>query len=86
MNIHVSEPSSIAQSVARRTTVQEIACSNPSSATFVEIDHETISTTFLRLPLIQEGKISVTGESTCTSTVDSRYLDLAYLEYPLITK
>ena len=33
---------------------------------FVEIDHEIISTTIRHLPLIQEGKLSVSGESMCT--------------------
>ena len=35
------------------------------SNTFVEIDHEIISTTILLLRLIQEG-LSVTSESMCT--------------------
>ena len=36
------------------------------SNTFVEIDHEIISTVILLLPLIQEGLLSVTSESMCT--------------------
>ena len=36
------------------------------SHTFVEIDHEIISTAILLLPLIQEGLLSVTSESMCT--------------------
>ena len=36
--------------------------------TVVEIDHEIISTVILSLPLIQEGQLSVIGESMCTST------------------
>ena len=34
--------------------------------TFVEIDHEIISTVILPLPLIQEGQLSVTGKIICT--------------------
>ena len=33
---------------------------------FVEIDHEIFSTVILSLPLIQEGKLSVTCERMCT--------------------
>ena len=36
--------------------------------TFVEIDHEIISVDILPLLLIQEGQLSVTDESMCTST------------------
>ena len=36
--------------------------------TFVEIDHEIISTVILLFPLIQGGKSFDTGESMCTST------------------
>ena len=35
--------------------------------TFVEIDHEMISTVILLLPLIQEGMVSVTRQSMCTN-------------------
>ena len=35
------------------------------SHTFVEIDHEIISTVILPLPLIQERLLSVTNESVC---------------------
>ena len=35
------------------------------SHTFTEIYHEIISTVVLRLPLIQEGLLSVTSESMC---------------------
>ena len=34
--------------------------------TFVEIDHEIISTVILLFPLTQEGLLSVTSESMCT--------------------
>ena len=33
---------------------------------FVEIDHEIISTSILSLPLIQEGQLSITGKRMCT--------------------
>ena len=33
---------------------------------FVEIDHEIFSTVIVSLPLIQEGKLSVTCERMCT--------------------
>ena len=36
------------------------------SHTFVEIDHETVSTVILLLPQIQEELVSVTSESMCT--------------------
>ena len=38
----------------------------PSHITFMEIDHEIISTVILSLPLIQEWQLSVTGESMLT--------------------
>ena len=37
---------------------------------FVEIDHEIISTVILSLPLIQEGQLSVSGERLCTILVN----------------
>ena len=36
----------------------------------VEIDHEIFSTVILSLPLIQEGQLSVSGESICTILVN----------------
>ena len=36
------------------------------SHTFVELDHEIISSVILLLPLIQEGLLSFTSESMCT--------------------
>ena len=36
--------------------------------TFVEIDHEIIFVVILSLPLLQEGQLSVTDVSMCTST------------------
>ena len=53
---------SIEQSVARLTVYPGVTSSNPSSqVTFMEIDHEIISTVILPHPLIQEGQLSVTG-------------------------
>ena len=37
---------------------------------FVEIDHQIISTVILSLPLIQEGQLSVSGERMCTVLVN----------------
>ena len=37
---------------------------------FVEIDHEILSTVILSLPLIQEGQLSVSGERMCTVLVN----------------
>ena len=37
----------------------------PYICSFVEVDHEIISTVILLLLLIQEGMMSVTSESTC---------------------
>ena len=37
---------------------------------FVEIDHEIISTVILSLPLFQEGQLSVSGERMCTILVN----------------
>ena len=36
---------------------------------FVEFDHEIISTVILSLPLIQEGRLSVSDERMCTILV-----------------
>ena len=65
------EPSRVAQSVtclatdACLTADPGVASSIPvRSHTFVEIDHEMISTVIL---LIQEGLLSVTSESMCTN-------------------
>ena len=55
------------QSGASLTANQEVA--GRASAwphTFVEIYHDIISTVILPLPLIQEGQLSVSGESMCT--------------------
>ena len=46
---------------------------NPSRGwqhSFVEIDHEIFSMVILSLPLIQEGKLSVSGERMCTILVN----------------
>ena len=37
---------------------------------FVELDHEILSTVILSLPLIQEGQLSVSGERMCTILVN----------------
>ena len=37
---------------------------------FVDIDHEIFSTVTLSLPLIQEGQLSVSGETMCTILVN----------------
>ena len=37
---------------------------------FMEIDHEIFSKVILSLPLIQEGQLSVSGESMCTILVN----------------
>ena len=37
---------------------------------FVEIDHEIFSTVILSLPLIQEGRLSVSGERMCIILVN----------------
>ena len=37
---------------------------------FVEIDHEIVSTVILSFPLIQEGQLSVSGEKMCTILVN----------------
>ena len=37
---------------------------------FMEIDHEILSTVILSLPLIQEGQLSVSGERMCTILVN----------------
>ena len=41
----------------------------------MEIDNEIISVIFLPSPLIQEGQLSVTGDSMCTSLVNSEEED-----------
>ena len=54
--------SHIAQSVASSTADPGVPRLIPArSHTFMEIEHEIIST----VPLIQEGLLSVTGESMC---------------------
>ena len=67
-------PGRVAQSVtclvtdAKLTADPGVASSIPArSHTFVEIDHEIISTVIL-LPSAHEGLLSVTSESMCTIT------------------
>ena len=57
------EPGHLAQSGASRTANQGVAGRTPIRRhSFVEIGQETISTTILTHPLIQEGQLSVIGE------------------------
>ena len=68
------EPGLIAQSVTVGVRLRRCPTADPGVAssipaqshTFVEIDHEIISTVILLLPLIQEGLLSVTSKSMCT--------------------
>ena len=61
-----SWPGLVAQSVASPTADPGVASWIPAqSHTFVEIDHEIISTVILLIQLIQKGLLSVTGESIC---------------------
>ena len=59
---------SVAQSDARLPGDQEVVSSWLWSGNilFIEIDHGIFSTIILSLPLIQEGKLSVTCERMCT--------------------
>ena len=52
---------------------------------FVEIDHEIFSTVILSLPLIQEVKLSVSGERMCTILVVkfSIYLNRRVFRYEI---
>ena len=60
-------PGTLGQSVASLTADPGVARSILArSHTFVEIDHEIVSTVILLLPLIQEGLVSVSRESMCT--------------------
>ena len=66
-------PASVAQLDARLTGDQEVVGSIPCRGpqhSFVEIDHEIISTVILSLPLIQEGQLSVSGERMYTVLVN----------------
>ena len=65
----------MAQLNARPTGDQEIAIASSTPPqgrqhSFVKIDHELLSTVILPLPLIQEGQLSVSGESLCTLLVN----------------
>ena len=60
-------PGPIAQSVANLTVDPGVVSLIPAqSHTFVEIDHEIISTAIFLLLLIQEWFLSITSESMCT--------------------
>ena len=67
-NCHLAmEPGRLAQSGASRTANQGTAGSSPGPATYFRgVYQEIISTVNLPLPLIQEGQMSVCGESVCT--------------------
>ena len=52
----------------RPTGDQEVAGSTPAEVG--NTDHEIFSLVILSLPLIQEGKLSVSGERMCTILVD----------------
>ena len=51
---------------------QEVADSTPPSQqhSFVEIDHEMLSTVILSLRLIEEGQLSVSSKRMCTILVN----------------
>ena len=57
---------------ARPTGDQEVADRPPPDRqhSFVEIDHEIISTAIFSLPLIQEGQLTVSCERMCTILVN----------------
>ena len=57
----------MAQFGARPTGYQEVEGSIPARS-FVKADHEIFSPVILSLPLIQEGKLSVSGEGMCKCT------------------
>ena len=64
-----SEEASIVLSVACLNADLGVECEPKlSHLTFMESDHEIISTVILTLLLIQEEQLSFTGESMCTST------------------
>ena len=56
---------------ARPTDDQKVAGSNParSAAFFMEIDHEIFPTVIIFFPLIQEEKVSVSGERMRTVVI-----------------
>ena len=59
--------------MCRPTGDREVTGSTPAECrqhSFVEIDHEVISTVILSLPLIQERQLSVSGEKVCTILVN----------------
>ena len=61
-------PGPIAQLTARLTAVRsrEFEPRPRGHKTFMEINQEIISTVIISRPLIKEGQLSITGESTCT--------------------
>ena len=68
-----SEPASVAQLDAQSDWRPGGRGFNPRRGpqhSFVEIEREIFSTVILSLPLIREGKLSVTGERMCTVLVN----------------
>ena len=55
----------VVQLVTSLTADPSVVSPMVRSHKFVEIDHKIIFTVILLLPLIQEGLLSVTGESMC---------------------
>ena len=66
-------PASVDHLDAHPTGDQEVAGLTParSQHSFIEIDHEIFSAVILSLPLIQEGRLSVSGKRMCTILVNS---------------
>ena len=52
----------------KKMLYKECIYTHTPSSSFVETDHEIFSTVILYLLLIQEGRLSVSGERMCTST------------------
>ena len=72
MFIILTSPASVAQLDARPTCNQGVTGSTLQcrQRTFVEIDHEILSTAIFSLPLIQEGQLSVSCERMCPILVN----------------
>ena len=72
-NIHLRQPGSTAQSVARLTAIPGLASSNSSSANCRLI----VKSFHFSLPLIQEGQLSVDDKSVqvCAQMLVSRLED-----------
>ena len=73
LDVNILEPASVAKLDTHPTGDQEVAGSTPYQGwqySFMEIDHEILSTVILSLLLIQEGQLSVSGERMCTILVN----------------